>query len=80
MDPQGIADQVVGVTIASIVGSLLVTVLIVVLILGVVVWAIRRGAPPTEDPAVAELKARLARGEMDPMEYRVRMAELERHD
>jgi uncharacterized membrane protein len=78
MDPQGIVDQVMGITVASIVGSLVVTVLVTVLILGVVVWAIRRNAPAREDPAVAELKARLARGEIDPIEFRVRMDEIER--
>ena len=67
-----------GVTIASIVASLFVTVLIVVLILGVVVWAIRRAAPPQEDPAITELKARLARGEIDPIEFRVRAEEIDR--
>ena len=71
-------DQIIGVTVWSIVGSLVVTVLIVVVVVGAIVWAIRRAAPPTEDPAVAELKERLARGEIDPIEFRVRMAELER--
>jgi len=78
MDPQGIVDQVMGITVASIVGSLLVTVLVTVLILAVIVWAIRRNAPPREDPAVAELKSRLARGEIDPIEFRVRMDEIDR--
>ncbi|MCU0505341.1 MAG: hypothetical protein MUE82_06140 [Chloroflexi bacterium] len=78
MDPQGIFDQVMGITIASIVGSLVVTILITVLIVGVIVWAIRRSAPPREDPAIAELKGRLARGEIDPLEFRVRMDEIER--
>jgi uncharacterized membrane protein len=80
MDPSGLVDQIMGGTIASIVGSLVVTVLVVVLILGVIVWAIRRAAPPQEDPAIAELKARLARGEIDPIEFRVRADEIERQD
>ena len=50
------------------------------LIIGVVVWAIRRSVPPREDPAVAELKARLARGEIDPAEYQVRLRALEDDD
>jgi uncharacterized membrane protein len=50
------------------------------LIIGVVVWAIRRSVPPREDPAVAELKGRLARGEIDPTEYQVRLRALERDD
>ena len=56
-------DQIIGVTVWSIVGSLVVTVLIVVVVVGAIVWA---------------LKERLARGEIDPIEFRVRMAELER--
>jgi uncharacterized membrane protein len=46
------------------------------LIVGVIVWAIRRSAPAREDPAIAELKSRLARGEIDPVEYQVRMRAL----
>jgi uncharacterized membrane protein len=45
-------------------------------VIGVIVWAIRRSAPPHEDPAIVELKARLARGEIDPIEYQVRMRAL----
>ncbi len=50
------------------------------LIIGVVIWAIRRTVPPQENPAVAELKSRLARGEIDPTEYQVRLRALERDD
>jgi uncharacterized membrane protein len=75
---QSLTDQIIGITMWSIVGSLLVTVLITVLIIGVIVWAVRRSAPPAEDPAVTELKTRLARGEIDPIEFRVRMDELDR--
>jgi uncharacterized membrane protein len=78
MDVQGLTDQIIGVTMWSIVGSLGVTLLITVIIVGVIVWVVRRSAPPREDPAIAELKARMARGEIDPMEFRVRMDELER--
>ena len=53
--------------------SLVIPLLTTVLILGTIVWAIRRSAPAREDPAIAELKARLARGEIDPIEYQVRM-------
>ena len=56
--------------------SLLVPLLTTVLIVGTIVWAIRRSAPRREDPAIAELKARLARGEIDPIEYTVRMRAL----
>jgi len=56
--------------------SLLVPLLTTGLIVGTIVWAIRRSAPRREDPAIAELKARLARGEIDPIEYTVRMRAL----
>ena len=56
-----------------ILAGFLVPIVTTVLVLGVVVWAIRRNAPAREDPAVAELKARLARGEIDPVEYQVRI-------
>jgi len=45
-------------------------------IIGVVVWSIRRTMPAHEDPAIAELKGRLARGEISPVEYEVRMRAL----
>jgi uncharacterized membrane protein len=56
--------------------SLLIPVVITGVVLVVVIWAIRRSVPAREDPAVAELKARLARGEIDPVEYEVRMRAL----
>lgn len=56
--------------------SLIVPLVTTGLIVGVIVWAIRRSSPAREDPAVAELKARLARGEIDPIEYQVRMRAL----
>ena len=64
--------ELIGVTVAL---SLIVPLLITGAVLVVVVWGIRRTAPH-EDPAVAELKARLARGEIDPTEYEVRMRAL----
>ena len=57
--------------------SLIVPIVTTVLIVGVIVWAIRRNTAPTEDPAVTELKARLARGEISPVEYEVRMRALQ---
>jgi uncharacterized membrane protein len=56
--------------------SLLVPLLTTGLIVGVIVWAIRRSAPARDEPAVAELKARLARGDIDPTEYHVRLRAL----
>ena len=57
-----------------------VPILTTVLIIAVIVWAIRRSVPPREDPAVAELKGRLARGEIDPSEYQARLDALQRED
>jgi uncharacterized membrane protein len=56
--------------------SLLIPLLTTGLILGTIIWAIRRSAPAREDPAITELKARLARGEIDPIEYTVRIRAL----
>ena len=56
--------------------SILVPLVITGIVIGVVVWAIRRSMPPREDPAIAELKARYARGEIDPAEFEVRMRSL----
>ncbi len=50
------------------------------LIVGVIIWAIRRTVPRGEDPAIAELKRRLATGEIDPTEYQVRLRALQRRD
>ena len=49
---------------------------ITVLVIIVIVWAIRRNAPAREDPAIAELKARYARREIDTPEFQVRLREL----
>ena len=56
--------------------SLIVPLVTTGLIVGVIVWAIHLSAPAREDPAVAELKTRLARAEIDPTEYQVRMRAL----
>lgn len=68
-DPTGF----IGATIAF---SVIVPLVMTALIIGVVVWAIRRSLPPREDPAIRELKARLARGEIGTAEYEVRMRTL----
>ena len=59
-----------------IAASIVVPLVITVLLIGVVIWAIRRNTVRTEDPAVSELKARLARGDIDPIEYEVRLRSL----
>jgi uncharacterized membrane protein len=61
-----------------VMASVFVPLVITVLVVGVVVWAVRRNTPPREDPAIAELKARYARGEIDPAEFEVRLRSLTR--
>ena len=61
-----------------VMASVFVPLVITVLIVGVIVWTVRRNTPPREDPAVAELKARYARGEIDPAEFEVRLRSLTR--
>jgi uncharacterized membrane protein len=56
--------------------SLLLPLIITGAVIGVVIWAVRRNTQRRESPAVEELKARLARGEIDPTEYQVRIRAL----
>lgn len=70
-------QDIMNFTILSVVGSLLVTLVTTVVIVGVIIWAVRRNSRPAEDPAVTELKRRLAAGEISPVEYEVRMRALE---
>ena len=60
--------------------SLLMPLIITGVVIGVVIWAVRRNTPPRESPAVEELKARLARGEISPVEYQVRIRALQDGD
>jgi len=70
-------DGFVNMTMLTVIGSLVVSLGTTVLIVGVIVWAVRRNSRPPEDPAVAELKRRMAQGEISPVEYEVRMRALE---
>jgi uncharacterized membrane protein len=56
--------------------SIILPLIITGAVIGVVIWSIRRGLPAREDPAVEELKARYARGEIDTAEYQVRLRAL----
>jgi uncharacterized membrane protein len=76
MDPFSLFDWFGPLMAATILLPLVITVLVI----GGVVWAIRRSVPRVEDPAVAELKSRLARGEIDPVEYEVRLRALQHPD
>ncbi len=53
--------------------TMAVPVVITVIVIGTVVWAIRRATAPLQDPALTELRERLARGEIDPVEYQARL-------
>jgi uncharacterized membrane protein len=59
--------------------TVLMMVFITVAVIAVVVWAIRR-AGPMRDPAEQELRARLARGEIDMAEFDVRLRALHERD
>jgi uncharacterized membrane protein len=77
VDSTGFIGDIMNTTMLGIVASLLVSVGTTVLIVGVIIWAIRRASRPQEDPAVAELKRRLAVGEISPVEFEVRMRALQ---
>ena len=56
--------------------TLLLPLIITIIVIGAIVWGVRRNSSPREDPAVSELKARLARGDIEPIEYEVRLRSL----
>jgi uncharacterized membrane protein len=66
--------------LAIVAGTLLSILVITVLVVGVIVFALRRAIPPPEDPAIAELKRRMATGEISPVEYEVRVRAIEKGD
>ena len=61
-------------------GTFLSIIATTLLVVGVIVFALRRATPPAEDPGVAELKRRLAAGEISPVEYEVRVRAIEKGD
>ena len=71
-----IFDFSMAIVIATVVMSLVITLLVI----GVIVYALRRTTRPAEDPAIAELKRRLAAGDITPVEYEVRMRALVKGD
>ena len=71
-----IFDFSMAIVMATVVTSLVITLLVI----GVIVYALRRVTRPSEDPAIAELKRRLASGEITPVEYEVRMRALVQGD
>jgi len=73
MDFTGMFAAIAGITVFTM-------VFITVAVIGVIVWAVRRSAPGTRDPAEQELRARLARGEIDMAEFDVRLRALHERD
>lgn len=71
LDPVGFVGRMLTI-------SLVVPLLTIGLILGTVVRAIRRSVPVREETCDRGAQARLARGEIDPIEYAVRMRALRR--
>jgi uncharacterized membrane protein len=61
-------------------GTFLSILVITLLVVGVIFFALRRAIPPPEDPAIAELKSRMAAGEISPAEYEVRVRAIEKGD
>ena len=55
--------------------SIVIPLLITGAIIGLFIWIVRR-AVPRVDPAVSELRARYARGEIEPAEFEVRLRSL----
>jgi uncharacterized membrane protein len=70
----GLFDWILPLMAATVLLPLVITIIVI----GVVVWAIRRNSAGHQDPAIAELNARLARGDIDPSEYEVRLRSLTR--
>ena len=66
-----------GFIVGTILLSLLVPIIITVIIVGMIIWTVRRNAGG-EDAAIRELRARFARGEIDPAEFRARLDSLKR--
>jgi Predicted membrane protein (DUF2078). len=65
-----------GIIAATLIGILVITLLTV----GLIAFVFRRVTRPVEDPALTELKRRLADGEITPVEYEVRLRALQQGD
>jgi uncharacterized membrane protein len=57
--------------------AIVVPILITLFVVGTIMWILWRGTR-REGPAVAELRARYVRGEIDPAEFEVRLRSLTR--
>jgi uncharacterized membrane protein len=68
-----------GFVLGTILISLIVPLVITGLVIFLVFWSIRRAVPSGKDAAIAELRDRFARGEIDQAEYQARMDALTRN-
>ena len=75
-----IAGSAMGLGFAIVAMTFLMMLVITILTIGIIVWVFRRVMPKAEDPAIAELKRRLAAGEISPVEYEVRMRAIVKGD
>jgi uncharacterized membrane protein len=62
-----------GFILGTVILSLVVPLVITGVVIGVIVWTIRRTVPTGRDAAIAELRGRLANGEIDPAEFQARV-------
>jgi uncharacterized membrane protein len=56
----------------------LIAMIVMLVLFGIFAWTMFRGVLGRDDPAILELKDRLARGEIDVAEYQVRLRALRR--
>ena len=61
-------------------GTFISIIVLTLLVVGVIAYAMRRAIPAPEDPGIAELKRRMAAGEISPVEYEVRARAIEKGD
>jgi uncharacterized membrane protein len=73
VDPFSVGGGIFGLSLALVFASLLLPIVITVVIL---VAVIRSTTATRRDPAEQELRARLARGEIDTTEFEVRLRAL----
>ena len=66
--------------LAIVVVTFLSILVITLLVVGVIAYAFHRAMPPADDPAIAELKRRLADGEISDVEYQVHLRTLTKGD
>jgi uncharacterized membrane protein len=69
-------DLAWGIILVTLVGIVVIALLTV----GIIAWVFRRVSVAPQDPAITELKRRLADGEISPVEYEVRLRAIQHPD